>query len=156
MESFTQKSQKNLTQFEATIWAKHNTQHLAIKQARKPRATLVWNSAHLITDWLTLILARVKCRATSVAKKHPVCCYIVSENIKTLSLTAWKEHWAGSACVSRSWAGPSRRRLVLSQTPSSQQSPPRHKTMPSLTRSGKKYIEVHQKQTGNIQTIKVI
>ena len=31
MESFTQKSLKNLTQFEATIWAKHNTQHLAIK-----------------------------------------------------------------------------------------------------------------------------
>ena len=35
MESFTlrdQKSMINLTQFEATIWAKHNTQHLGIQK----------------------------------------------------------------------------------------------------------------------------
>ena len=35
-----------------------------MKQARKPRATLVWNY-----DSLTHLLTRVKCRATSVAKK---------------------------------------------------------------------------------------
>ena len=37
------------------------------KQARKPRATLVWNYDSL-TDLLTYLLTRVKCRATSVAK----------------------------------------------------------------------------------------
>jgi len=40
---------------------------IALKQARKPRATLVWNYDWL-THWLTDLLTRVKCRATSVAK----------------------------------------------------------------------------------------
>ena len=39
------------------------------EQARKPRATLVWNYDWL-THWLTDLLTRVKCRATSVAKKE--------------------------------------------------------------------------------------
>ena len=35
-------------------------------------ATLVRNSAHSLTHWLTDLLTGVKCRATSVAKNHPV------------------------------------------------------------------------------------
>ena len=42
------------------------------KQARKPRATLVWNYDSL-THWLTDLLTRVECRATSVAKKQLNC-----------------------------------------------------------------------------------
>ena len=45
------------------------TQFYKNKQARKPRATLVWNY-DLLTHLLTYLLTRVKCRATSVAKKQ--------------------------------------------------------------------------------------
>ena len=41
----------------------NNQEMIMKKQARKPRATLVWNY-----DSLTDLLTRVKCRATSVAK----------------------------------------------------------------------------------------
>ena len=45
--------------------------------------------------------------------------------------------------VSRSWPGPSQRMFAESPTPSSPPSARRHKTTPSLTRSGKKYFELN-------------
>ena len=45
--------------------------------------------------------------------------------------------------VSRSWPGPSQRMFAARRTPSSPPSARRHKTTPSLTRSGKKYFELN-------------
>ena len=56
------------------------------QQARKPRATLVWNYDSL-THWLTDLLTRVKCRATSVAKN--VCS---TATLKQRG-TRWEEVW---------------------------------------------------------------